>query len=329
MPLNIQGTYQQGQEITIEAVLTAHHWGHFEVKACPLARHDDAPTQECFDQYPLTFVEDLINPDSPNDPDYPGRAYLSSRSKSGQANFGNPAGILFRQKFRLPSNLNGQIVLLQWYYRTGNSCYSPGYEKYFGTGWGAARSDLPTCPNPISSRGDGVPEQFWNCAEITINRGPGASPTPPAINPPTPVPAPTIRGGSPTPPSSSSSLKSDWSTCSSSAECRVWADGTGCCTGKYSRGVGKCAPLSQGFNQETNECIIGGSGPSPLATALPPSANPPAGAKSDWSACSSSAECRVWADGTGCCTGKYSGGVSKCTPLSQGFNQESNECVIY
>ena len=160
MPLNIQATYEQGQEVVLETVLTAHHWGHVEVKACPLAQHGDAPTQECFDQFPLLFVEDLIYPDSPNDPDYPGRAYIPSPSAPGTTTAGNPSGTFFRQKFKLPSNLNGQIVLLQWYYRTGNSCSSPGYDKYFGV-WGSPPSGLPTCPSPVDSCGNGAPEQFW------------------------------------------------------------------------------------------------------------------------------------------------------------------------
>ena len=160
MPLNIQATYEQGQEIVLEAILTAHHWGHIEVKACPLAQHGDAPTQECFDQFPLLFIEDLIYPDSPNDPDYPGRAYIPAPDAPGTTTAGNPSGKLFRQKFKLPSNLNGQIVLLQWYYRTGNSCSSPGYDKYFGV-WGSPPTNLPSCPNPVDSCGDGAPEQFW------------------------------------------------------------------------------------------------------------------------------------------------------------------------
>ena len=66
----------------------------------------------------------------------------------------------------------------------------------------------------------------------------------PLTRPATPVPAPPLE------------LKSDWSTCSTSSECRVWADGIGCCSGKYSGGVSKCTPLSPWFDELTNECII-------------------------------------------------------------------------
>jgi len=42
----------------------------------------------------------------------------------------------------------------------------------------------------------------------------------------------------------------------------------------------------------------------------------------DWALCSSSSQCS-----NGCCSGKYSGGALKCTPLGQGFNFWANGCV--
>ena len=46
------------------------------------------------------------------------------------------------------------------------------------------------------------------------------------------------------------------------------------------------------------------------------------GSQGDWSQCSSSSQC-----GSGCCSGKYSNGVLKCTPLGSGFNPSANGCV--
>ena len=45
--------------IDVESVLTAHHKGHFELKACPIAP-GEVPTQSCFDNNKLTFVEDKL-----------------------------------------------------------------------------------------------------------------------------------------------------------------------------------------------------------------------------------------------------------------------------
>ena len=42
----------------------------------------------------------------------------------------------------------------------------------------------------------------------------------------------------------------------------------------------------------------------------------------DWALCSSSSQCS-----NGCCSGTYSGGTLKCTPLGQGFNFWANGCV--
>ena len=75
MPLNIQATYKQGDTIDVEVVLTAHHMGYFQFKACPLAQHGDVPTQACFDSYKLEFVEDVLH-GVPKDDNYPERAYI-------------------------------------------------------------------------------------------------------------------------------------------------------------------------------------------------------------------------------------------------------------
>ena len=37
MPINQQATYLQGQDITIDVTLTAHHKGHFEFAACAIS----------------------------------------------------------------------------------------------------------------------------------------------------------------------------------------------------------------------------------------------------------------------------------------------------
>ena len=136
---------------------------------------------------------------------------------------------------------------------------------------------------------------------------------------PTAVPAPSFNASSANA-TDAVELLAEWDRCTVSSECKVWSDGTGCCTGKYSGGVAKCTPLSPWFNQRTNECVVD----VPATVAPTPSPN---NSKADWAKCDSNGECRSWAAGTGCCTGKYSGGVAKCTPLSPWFNERTNECV--
>ena len=74
----IQECYEEGAVIDIESVLTAHHKGHFELKACPVAP-GEVPTQACFDSNKLTFVEDKLYGALP-DPLYPERGEIYSTS---------------------------------------------------------------------------------------------------------------------------------------------------------------------------------------------------------------------------------------------------------
>ena len=76
----VQECYAEGAVIDVESVLTAHHKGHFEMKACPAAP-GEAPTQACFDEHPLAFVEDVLY-DAPADPLYPERGEKIPRGGS-------------------------------------------------------------------------------------------------------------------------------------------------------------------------------------------------------------------------------------------------------
>ena len=75
---------------------------------------------------------------------------------------------------------------------------------------------------------------------------------------PTAVPAPSFNASSANA-TDAVELLAEWDRCTVSSECKVWSDGTGCCTGKYSGGVAKCTPLSPWFNERTNECVSDGT----------------------------------------------------------------------
>ena len=85
---------------------------------CPIIE-GELPTQDCFDRHPLTFVEDLLH-DAKYDPRHPERAYVAPyglrrkrRDLSGtDAMF--PMSAKYSYKMRLPSDLQGDIVLIQW-----------------------------------------------------------------------------------------------------------------------------------------------------------------------------------------------------------------------
>mmetsp|Transcript_20842 Transcript_20842/g.41449 ORF Transcript_20842/g.41449 Transcript_20842/m.41449 type:complete len:1000 (+) Transcript_20842:122-3121(+) len=181
---DIQACYGEGDVVELDVVLTAHHMGHFSYKACAINAGEVA-SQECFDSNPLTFVEDVLYGSLP-DPNHPNRAYIPKSDapfiqKDGSNNY------KFSHRFRLPEGLSGELVLLQWHYITANSCMADeGYLNYnFPAGF-EPKYEVGVC-NSIPSDGRGVPEQFWNCAEIRVSSVCGGNeppPSPPATPPP-------------------------------------------------------------------------------------------------------------------------------------------------
>jgi Lytic polysaccharide mono-oxygenase, cellulose-degrading len=153
LPPNPQSRYRRGEVIEIDVVLTAHHMGHFEFSACPIKAGGIAKGS-CFDKYRLKFVKDPLY-GATKDPDYPYRAYLSPASYAKRDS--DDRGLLYRFQMKLPDNLTGDLVLLQWHYYTSNSCTYPGYSKYsFPSKWGNINTGQGICKN-IPSDGRGLP----------------------------------------------------------------------------------------------------------------------------------------------------------------------------
>ena len=118
MNANVQECYDQGSIIDLKVTLTAFHGGHFEFYACPI-HWGDIPTESCFKAHPLEFVEDVMYK-APKDPNYPVRAYIHGLTSMSS----------FHYRYKLPAHLTGELVLIQWIYKTGNSCTDEGYDKY-------------------------------------------------------------------------------------------------------------------------------------------------------------------------------------------------------
>ena len=105
MPWISQETYTLGQTIVVESFLTAHHGGHMELKACPVSDTNLLPPQSCFDNHLLEFVSDDLY-FMPKDPNYPERGYYAGGQGASTDRF--------VMKFKLPDNVYGDKVLLQW-----------------------------------------------------------------------------------------------------------------------------------------------------------------------------------------------------------------------
>ena len=135
----------------------AHHGGHFEFYACAITA-GQSPSKACFQANPLEFVEDLLY-GSPKDVNYPYRAYMAPPAIS------SPKNNMFSYRMKLPGNVVGNLVLIQWWWLSGNSCDYAGYEQYtWPASWGNMDPNLSKCIAPAYSGA----EQFWNCAEVKI-----------------------------------------------------------------------------------------------------------------------------------------------------------------
>ena len=96
-----------------------------------------------------------------------------------------PLNHQFSYRMKLPNDVVGDLVLIQWWWGTANSCDYEGYEQYnWPASWGEMDSPVGKCSPPTYSSA----EQFWNCAEVRILSD--GSPLPVATRSPT-VPIPS------------------------------------------------------------------------------------------------------------------------------------------
>lgn len=160
MPADPQAAYSQGQEIDLEVVLTAHHKGHFEFFACPI-NHGQAPTADCFKTNPLEFVSDALY-GAVKDANYPNRAYIAPSDYNDIVKDSTGLdGIYYRFRMKLPDNVTGDLVVLQWHYLTANSCVYPGYTSYpFPPDWGTVLTGVGGCPTTLDPTGTTGPGAY-------------------------------------------------------------------------------------------------------------------------------------------------------------------------
>lgn len=198
-----------------------------ELRGCPDGKDS---SQECFDRHIFEFVEDMAygmpagKTVGSNSGDNNGNSSVS-RSVSHSSSIADPnhlergyywggqgaSGVDFAMKFRIPTSLVGEKVMLQWHYITANSCSPPGYTDYFGGNnsmgqvlpdeyWSPLVSDC-VLPYPQDGATSGVwPEHFFNCAEVAVLGDPEPTVSP-VVSPVVPTTkAPTILIPSPTNP---------------------------------------------------------------------------------------------------------------------------------
>jgi hypothetical protein len=82
--------------------------------------------------------------------------------------------------------VTGEKVLLQWHWVSNLGCRSPGYDSYPWPipAWEPYGNKEDVCALPMPDIGN-LPQQYWQCSEITITPGTPVAPTPTApINAP-------------------------------------------------------------------------------------------------------------------------------------------------
>jgi len=178
---NIVETYTAGTDIDLSVVITAHHMGWFEFRVCDKSELDDPAgeiTQACLNRHQL--VRAPSDPSvSPIDPAHPERFYTPPRCL-----FNGAAEMEMTMRYSLPTDLDCEHCVLQWYWVTANTCAGDTYEEVIPLfpatttacdGDGGSQGWIPgavlpsnNMPRLCGGAGIGYPEEFWNCADITI-----------------------------------------------------------------------------------------------------------------------------------------------------------------
>lgn len=265
-------TYTPGQVATFEVTLTAHHMGWFEFSICDKDTLSDpiGPiTQRCLDQHKLKRFsgDDSISPVDPAHPErfytIPACFYDGEREKK------------MEMKYVIPRDLECEHCVLQWYWVTANSCAGPGYfdgiiDLFPATPAGKDCSgdggSQGWVPGPVYNGAkrecltrDGQPEEFWNCASISVTGKPGlratTAPTSMTNGRATKSPTTSMATSSPEPPSTGNDGKcaTAWVQCGGSThkdgEPTCCIDGFVC--ESQNAYYSQCVPVATGPDGET------------------------------------------------------------------------------
>eukprot|EP00752_Nemacystus_decipiens_P007761 g6935.t1 len=198
-------TYAEGGILEVRIVVSTYHWGHIEMFLCNTADLPDGPdspvTQSCFNKYPLDRAkDDEIN--QPIDPLNKGRFFLDPPCRASETDQdllpGAFPGDVATARFKLPDGVTCERCVVQMAYYTGNSCKHQGYAEFNPESWpgscASSKADWINEEVGFCGEGDAYPEEFWNCADISIPSGgapPPGAPPPDDDDEAMPSPAPT------------------------------------------------------------------------------------------------------------------------------------------
>ncbi|CAM9175695.1 unnamed protein product [Sphacelaria rigidula] len=181
-------SYEEGTIIEMKVAMSVYHWGHLEFFICNSEDQSDGPegvvNQGCFNMYPLTRASDDSDA-SPIDPDYPGRYYVDPPCREDETDQTKPDGAepgpINTARYQLPEGLICERCIVQMVYYTSHKCTYPGYREFNPPSWPSGCADNKEAWFDLGPElcEDGLyPEEFWNCADISITPRGGSRPRP-------------------------------------------------------------------------------------------------------------------------------------------------------
>lgn len=187
--------------------VVAHHNGFSQLHVCDVQKCNGEISEKCFRDgfcYPL---ERARNPEcdggmskkcAPIDSNYPTRWYMPCTSQVNDEGWDDYLGRY--ATFKLPDFLTCEHCVLQWFYTSANNCNPPGVVDYFKgpdgpKNWGncpgqaGAKGGFTDVQNTCGegNRDDQFPEEYYQCADISIEPSGRSS----ATRPPTTTAAST------------------------------------------------------------------------------------------------------------------------------------------
>lgn len=213
----ITRTFIQGGKLEAKISIVAHHNGFIEFHVCDVARCGGEISEDCFRKGHCRQLKRTYEPEcesrvnrncAPVDPKYPGRWYLPcSRSPVFDVYGGD-----YKMRFQLPADLSCEHCVLHWYWVSANGCNPPGVVDFFngprGPKWGTCRGQggavggYTRVQRPCEGRK--FPEEYYQCADISITPRDGQKYVP-RTTPPRKVTPPQGTRSAPVKPRSSSS----------------------------------------------------------------------------------------------------------------------------
>eukprot|EP00178_Gracilaria_changii_P012842 TRINITY_DN3619_c0_g1_i1.p1 TRINITY_DN3619_c0_g1~~TRINITY_DN3619_c0_g1_i1.p1 ORF type:complete len:438 (-),score=57.59 TRINITY_DN3619_c0_g1_i1:400-1713(-) len=202
----ITATWTQGDTVSTEVNIVAHHNGFMQFHICDVAKCGGEISEDCFRDGHCYALRRAPNADcdsgfdkqcAPIDRNYPLRWYLpcATKPENSQERMGNE-----KMQWILPPDLVCEHCVLHWFWSAANTCNPPGVIPFYDgpdrpRNWGqcfgqsGARGGVTRVQKPCGPTRN--PEEYYQCADVKIVPRSGAN-TDVQRSQPEPVSADTV-----------------------------------------------------------------------------------------------------------------------------------------